>query len=458
MTKTVCIQGLGFVGAAMAAAVSLATSNNQPLYNVIGLDLDTSEGNKRIQAINEGRFPFDTDDSELNAAISSAVKSGNLRATSDKSIFGAADIVISSINLDLVLINNEDTVDFHSYLSSIDDVAMRIKPNTLFIIESTVPPGTTSRLVKPLFEKRFKERKFKNAPFIAHSYERVMPGPNYLNSISNFWRVYSGINQESADAAELFLSSFINTTDFPLRRLQMTEESETAKVLENSYRAVNIAFIDEWTSFSEKVGMDLFSILEAIKDRPTHNNIMLPGFGVGGYCLTKDPLFSKIAADKIFDLKGLTFPFSSMAVKVNNAMPHHIVDLILEKNKNKANFKVLILGVSYKEGVSDTRYSPSETAFNALIKYTSNIDVQDYSVSFWNELNLIVQNYDFNIENYDVLLFTVRNKTYQTIDFSKLEKEDLQVFDSNHVLSDKQISSLVGKKIYTFITGKGEQK
>ena len=133
-----------------------------------------------------------------------------------------------------------------------------------------------------------------------------MPGENYYDSITNFWRVYSGINKESELKCRKFLESFINTKKYPLTKLQNTRSSETAKVLENTFRAVNIALIDEWTKFANETNIDLQDIIKAIRVRPTHTNIMLPGIGVGGYCLTKDPGFAQIALKEIFKKKKIS--------------------------------------------------------------------------------------------------------------------------------------------------------
>ena len=127
--------------------------------------------------------------------------------------------------------------------------------------------------------------------YIGHSYERVMPGPGYIDSIINFYRVYSGINEESANEVEKFLKTIISTKEHHLRELHNTTATETAKVLENSYRAMNIAFMVEWSRFAENAGINLYEIIKAIRLRPTHSNMMLPGIGVGGYCLTKKILY-----------------------------------------------------------------------------------------------------------------------------------------------------------------------
>ena len=121
-----------------------------------------------------------------------------------------------------------------------------------------------------------------------------MPGKNYLDSLINAQRVYAGLNKRSESSCKKFFSKIINTKKYPLQKLNSIEECETAKLLENSYRAINIAFIEEWGIFAENIGVNLFEVLNAIKIRPTHSNIRKPGLGVGGYCLTKDPLMGYV--------------------------------------------------------------------------------------------------------------------------------------------------------------------
>src|SRR5262249_19673396 len=156
----------------------------------------------------------------------------------------------------------------------------------------------------------------------------------------------SGATPAAADACEAFLSQIINVQAYPLTRLHSTTASETAKVLENSYRAINIAFIEEWGQFAEEVGIDLFEVIDAIRVRPTHNNIRQPGFGVGGYCLTKDPLFAAVAARDLFDREDLAFPFSSRAVEVNARMPLRTLDRVRNLlGGSLTGRRLLLLGV-----------------------------------------------------------------------------------------------------------------
>jgi UDP-N-acetyl-D-mannosaminuronate dehydrogenase len=160
-----------------------------------------------------------------------------------------------------------------------------------------------------------------------------MPGEHYLESITAFWRAYSGADDHAADACESFLNKVIDTERFPLKRLSSPTASETAKVLENAYRAANIAFINEWGQFAEKANVDLYEVIDAIRVRPTHNNIRQPGFGVGGYCLTKDPEFAAIAARDLLGIGPQPFPMSELAMKINREMPLHPLALWDEMNR-----------------------------------------------------------------------------------------------------------------------------
>ena len=152
----------------------------------------------------------------------------------------------------------------------------------------------------PNIEKVFEQRNIgKQNVKLAYSFERVMPGDNYLNSIRNMFRVYSGNNIKAENMCKNFLNKLINTKKYPLTKLSNIRSVEMTKVIENSFRATNIAFIDEWTKFSEKINVDLNSVIRAIKVRSTHKNIMNPGLGVGGYCLTKDNLLGIYSSNSI---------------------------------------------------------------------------------------------------------------------------------------------------------------
>ncbi len=459
--KTVCVQGLGFVGAAMAVAVANARdSEGNCLYNAIGFDVPNEEGRKKAEQINCGSFPFENRDEALAEAVKRAFEEGNLWATTEEEYYSLADIVVVDINLDIVKSADSPYVRLDAFKNAIHTLGRIIKPETLVIIETTVPPGTCERVVWPILKEEFGKRGIYEGNIrLAHSYERVMPGKDYYNSIVNFWRVYSGIDKASEEACGEFLKSIINTEKYPLYKLGSTTASETAKVLENSYRAMNIAFMEEWGSFAEAVGIDMFDIVNAIRVRPTHSNIRQPGFGVGGYCLTKDPLFAKISAKELYGLEGLDFPLSTKAVRINDNMPLLALDRIESFLKGGlSGVRILLLGVSYRQDVGDTRYSPSEIFVKEAEKRGAAVTCEDPLVGYWNEMDREVLGAIPELGNFDVVLFSVDHAEYHGVDFAGLERGSLKlIYDANNVLTKKQRKDIEDREDLKLLsTGRGE--
>lgn len=453
--QTVCVQGLGFVGAAMSLAVADAKDcHGVPLYNVIGIDIPNEAGHRKSLSINEGKFPFENNDPRLDTVQKEAYENGNLWATTDPEYFSCADIIVVDINLDVKYTEaDEPVLDLKLFEEAMHTLGQHMKAAALLIVETTVPPGTCERIVYPIIKEEFLKRGIPDEEiFIAHSYERVMPGKDYFNSIVNFWRVYSGINEISADKCQTFLESIINTEKYPLTRLERPAATETAKVLENSYRAATIAFIDEWGRFAEAIGIDLFEVIDAIRIRPTHSNMRQPGFGVGGYCLTKDPYFAPLAAREIWQLKDLEFPFSTTAVRINNAMPLVSLDKIEKMlGGNLAEKKILVMGVSYRQDVGDTRYSPTEIFVKEARIRGAVVTCQDPLVSYWIEMDMNIIQTVPDLVEYDAVIFTVQHRQYMEIDFEKIKSnKNILIFDANCVLGKHQRNAIIRSENLNF--------
>ena len=454
----VCIQGLGFVGAAMAVAASSAVdSKGNPKYNVIGLDLPNERGRKIVDEINSGVFPFESTDKKLLYHFENSVSRKNLFATTNPEAISLASIIIVDINLDLTWKNSFPDVDLNGFIRGIRTIAEYVSVTSLVIVETTVPPGTCEKVVVPEIARILEKRGLPNdSILVAHSYERVMPGSDYLDSIINYWRVYSGHTKEAADRCMNFLSDIINTDKFPLTRLSSTTASETAKVLENSYRAVNIAFMEEWGRFAEEIGINLFEIVDAIRKRPTHSNIRQPGFGVGGYCLTKDPLFAKVGAEKFFG-KKIDFQFSKRAVDINNRMPLAIITR-LEKilGDTLSRKRVLLLGVSYRQDVGDTRNTPSEILVKELKRRDIEVVCHDPLVENWQEMDMKVMHDIPNLEDFDIVILAVPHREYKNIDFTKSSIGDnLVILDANNVLTEAQVEQIRASGSELLFIGRG---
>lgn len=410
--QTVVIQGLGFVGAVMALVVA---NSEDDLYNVIGVDLPSNK--VVIDKLNAGEFPIQSSDSKVYTYFEKAKERRNFFATSDASVYTQADIVVVDINLDVRkgiydALKNNYSVNLDGFKAAMRSIASVCKQDLLVLVETTVPPGTCTKIVKPIFEEEFNKRGLSFDFKIGHSYERVMPGPGYVDSIKNFYRVYSGIDDRSANAVEDFLRTIISTKEYPLTRLSNTNATEMAKVLENSFRAMNIAFIQEWTEFAEVADVNLFEVIDAIRMRPTHRNIMRPGLGVGGYCLTKDPLLASWSSQHLFGSNRLQQ--SEKAVEINDEMPRHTLRLVLHYfNKQVEGKRILFLGVSYLQDVGDTRFTPIEKVYSDLLSRQANITLHDPYVSFWEEYEVEISgDGDVLSREYDALILGTPHAEY----------------------------------------------
>lgn len=387
------VVGLGFVGAGVAAALARARRAGRPPFFVIGLEQPSRAGETKVDLVNRGKPPLEVNDPELAKAFVQAVQDvRNLVATTDAEILTLADVVIVCVNLDLERAPGQTekiSCDAGNYVDLMRTIGGRVRADTLVIVESTLPVGTCDKLLYPAFceGREAKDGKQNQPPLFAYCYERVTPGSNYLNSVDNYWRAYAGIDDASAARAESFLSTFVDTASYPLWRHKSTRAAEVAKLLENAYRAANIAFIDEWTTLADDVGIDLFDVIESIRVRKgTHDNIMGPGLGVGGYCLTKDALLAVYGAENLLGVPA-DMPFSRRAILVNEAMPLRC------SNWLKAHFgeslnrqRALLVGVTYRTGVGDTRHSPSEILARALIDFSVEVTAFDGLIRDWDEM------------------------------------------------------------------------
>jgi len=450
--KTVVIQGLGFVGSAMLTAVSSAKNEHmKPKYAVIGIDLPTPESYWKVGRINAGLLPVISTDENFKKVFETSFKNGNIMATTSTYAYEVADIIVIDINLDVKKkgLGNarESILEFEPFMSAMRVVAQRMKPSCLIVVETTVPPGTCEKILLPIIESEFKKRNLMDTDIkLAHSYERVMPGKNYLRSITSFYRAYSGINEISKKEAKEFFDSFIDTKNYPLTELSTTTASEMGKVLENAYRAANIAFIQEWTEFAETAGVNLFEVIDAIKKRETHKNIMLPGFGVGGYCLPKDPLLANWALSNLFN-GSRELDMSVEAVNINDFMPCHSFSLLIKQMGDIKNKKLLLMGVSYLSNVADTRYSPTETFYKECVKSEALVYLHDPNVSYWPELNLNVERSLEKMKNkeMDAIILAVKHEEYYNLtlnDFKDILKPNGLIIDCNDLVDDKKAEQL----------------
>jgi nucleotide sugar dehydrogenase len=276
--------------------------------------------------------------------------------------------------------------------ATVRTIGEKVQPHCLTLIETTVAPGTTEFVAWPIMKKAFAARHIQSEPLLAHSFERVMPGREYVASIRDFWRVCSGCNDEARRRVEKFLREVLNTEKFPLTVMDRPIESETTKIVENSYRATILAFLNEWSLFAERNGVDLIKVIQAIKMRPTHSNIIFPGPGIGGYCLPKDAGLGYWAYKHIlgFEDGDRVFRISPTAVDINDTRALHVAELTRDALRNMGRYiagaDVLICGASYRQDVGDTRYSGSEIVVRKLTEMGAEMRVHDPYLDHWYEL------------------------------------------------------------------------
>jgi nucleotide sugar dehydrogenase len=475
--EIVVVIGMGFVGAVMASVVADSTdAAGKPGKFVIGMQRPSTRSFWKIPLINRGVAPIKSEDPEVPEIIHRCVvEKQTLTASFTYKALSLADVVVVDVQCDYIKesLNDVSTgyVQMEELEKALEIIGETIQPHALVLIETTVPPGTTEQVAYPVIKKAFRMRNITSEPVLAHSYERVMPGANYVKSIRNFWRVCSGIDQESRDRVVKFLSEVIDTENFPLTCLERPMESETAKIVENSYRATILGFLNEWSLFSERNGVDLIKVIDAIKVRPTHSNMIFPGPGIGGYCLPKDGGLGVWAYKHLMGFEDELFKITPLAININDSRALHVSELARDALRNMGRYiaasKVALLGASYREDVGDTRYSGSEIIVRRLVEMGADVCVHDPYVDHWwefeaqetyptpgksrarffrgqkklNQLH-IADNITETLQGADAVIFAVRHKP-----FLKLEPEEVvkatggpvAVIDCFGVLDDEKI-------------------
>jgi len=395
--EIVVVMGVGFVGAVMAAIVAdtVDKESGKPGKFVIGCQRPSTRSYWKIPLLNRGESPVKAEDPEVDPMIARCVlEKKTLIATYNSDCLKLADCVVVDVQCDYTKqdLGNMRTgkAEMAALEATIKTIGDKVPPDCLTLIETTVAPGTTEFVAWPIMKKAFAARGIDTEPLLAHSFERVMPGRHYVSSIRDFWRVCSGCNSRARDRVEKFLREVLNTEDFPLTVMDRPIESETTKIVENSYRATTLAFLDEWSLFAERNGVDLIKVVKAIKVRPTHSNMIFPGPGIGGYCLPKDGGLGYWAYKHILGFNDDIFKITPTAIDVNDTRGLHVATLTRDALRNMgrqvAGAAILLCGASYRQDVGDTRYSGSEIVVRKLTEMRAEMRVHDPYLEHWYEL------------------------------------------------------------------------
>ncbi len=475
--EIVLVMGLGFVGAVMAAVVADAQDGKgNPSKFVIGMQRPSTRSYWKTPLLNRGISPVSSEDPEVPLMINRCVnEKKTLIATYTYDALKLADVVVVDVQCDYLKESlgevRNGQADMKALEESLEIIGQNINPQALVLIETTVAPGTTEQVAYPIIKKMFRKRDIRSDPVLAHSFERVMPGRNYVSSVRDFWRVCSGVNEESKGRVVRFLNEVLNTEKFPLTVLDRPIESETAKIVENSFRATILAFLDEWSLFAEHNGVDLMKVINAIKVRPTHSNIIFPGPGIGGYCLPKDGGLGVWAYRHIHGFEDDIFKITPLAININDTRSLHVAQLTRDALRNMgrpiASAEVLVLGASYREDVGDTRYSGSELIVRRLTEMGAELRVHDPYVLHWWEFEKqdeypasshglkrffrgqeklkdlrVEQNLEKALQGIDALILAVRHRHYLNLDPDEVVENaggPIAVVDCFGILDDERI-------------------
>jgi len=476
--EIVVVMGLGFVGAVMAGVVadSVDKKTGKPNKFVIGMQRPSTRSYWKIPLLNRGRCPIKAEDPEVAPLIERCVtQKHTLTATFTYDALSFADVLVVDVQCDFIKKELGNLRSGYADISALEEsfkiIGQKIEPSCLVLIETTVPPGTTEYVAYPILKKAFKARGISQEPLLAHSFERVMPGRDYVRSVRDFWRVCSGINEEAKQRVTKFLSEILNVEQYPLTVLEKPIESETCKIVENSFRATILAFLDEWSKFAETNGVDLIKVIEAIKVRPTHNNIIFPGPGIGGYCLPKDGGLGLWAYRHLMGFENDIFKITPEAININDTRGLHAAQLVRDAMRNMGRIvaasQIALLGVSYREDVGDTRYSGSEIIVRKLVEMGADVKAHDPYVDHWWELEKqdtypargtswsrffrnqehltefrMSKTIDEALKGSDAVIFAVRHKPYLSLEPDEVVKMaggPVAVVDCFGILDDAKI-------------------
>jgi UDP-N-acetyl-D-glucosamine dehydrogenase len=353
----VSIIGQGYVG--LPLSISCAQSG----YQVTGIDLNQEKVSQlnKFQSIVE-----DISDADLRAVS----ESGKYKATSEYAIDPLTEIICICVPTPL---GSSHQPDLDILKAATKDVGKSLKAGMLVIIESTIQPGTTRDVVVPILEN---ESGLNRDQFlVAYSPERIDP-MNKKFTIKNTPKLVAGLTPEAALKAKEFYSKFIDQVDV----CDSLEVAETAKLLENSFRLVNISFINELAMFCQKIGIDVNDVIKAASTKPYGFMPFYPSVGVGGHCIPVDPLYLAQAARQVC----APTRFIELADEINLGMPTYFVGRASEMLCGLKDKKVLVIGVSYKPNVADVRETPVEALINGLKKSGAVVSWHDDLVKSWN--------------------------------------------------------------------------
>jgi len=410
------VVGLGYVG--LPLAVEAATSS----LKVIGFDINS----ERVEMINNGHSPIeDISNDELSQSLQ------NFHSTIDSEELSQCRNIVISVPTPLT----DYQPDLSYVINAAKTVGENLVKNQVVILESTTYPGTTVEVLIPNLEK-MSGLKAGEDFFVGYSPERIDPG-NEVWKFKNTPKVISGINNVSTEKIQSFYESIIDETVL----VKGTKEAEMVKLLENTYRHVNIALINELAILCKMLDIDIWEVVNAAKTKPFGFESFKPGPGVGGHCIPVDPEYLSFKTRQI----GKPVRFVELAQEINNSMPLYVVNQVNEiLNKNKIilnSSKILLMGVAYKKDISDMRESPAIDIAELLLDKDVDISYYDpYVEEFKVSGHIINREVDTNsFEDYDMLLVLTPHSNFAQLDFNNLKTIIFDTTGSDFINSTERI-------------------
>ena len=410
------VVGLGYVGLPLAVE-----SSNQGL-KVIGYDINP----ERVEMINNGISPIED---ILNDELSNALN--NFHSTLDSELLSKCQNIVISVPTPLT----DYQPDLSFVINAAKTVGENLVKNQVIILESTTYPGTTIEVLIPNLENTSKLKAGEDF-FVGYSPERIDPG-NKVWKFKNTPKVISGINDISTEKIQSFYESIIDNTVL----VKGTKEAEMVKLLENTYRHVNIALINELAMLCKMLDIDIWEVVNAAKTKPFGFESFKPGPGVGGHCIPVDPEYLSFKTRQI----GKPVRFVELAQEINNSMPAYVVGQISEiLNKNGKilnNSKILLMGVAYKNDISDMRESPAIDITELLLEKKVDVSYFDPFVKEFSVLGKSINKEDEinSFDNYDMLLVLTPHSNFSDIDFSKIKTTIFDTTGSDFIQSTERL-------------------
>lgn len=408
--KSIAVIGLGYVGLPIALLAS------KKGFKVYGIDTDI----KKIQSLSNNK-------SYIGDVTDEKIKNTNASFTNDASVVSKVDVVIVCVPTP---VSPEKMPDLGPVRRAVSDIAPHLKKGTLVVIESTVNPGVCDEIVAPLLEKKSGKKVGKDI-YLAHCPERINPGdPKW--DVSNINRV---VGANSKAELDMVVALYKKLIDAEIKPMGTIKEAEAVKIVENSFRNINIAFVNELAMSFHKLGINLENVIDGAATKPFAFMPHYPGCGVGGHCIPVDPFYLIEYAH----CHGFEHEFLRLAISVNEGMPQFTVDLLIEALNDVGlplkDTKVTLLGLSYKANVGDGRESPSYIIRNLLVEAEANLTIYDPYV----QEKSTAKSLDEALIGATAIVIATGHNEFKNIDFSLLKKNGtLVIIDGRNIFKDKK--------------------